>query len=84
MSMVRQIVLPLLLYLPLALLFLVGVPAIIGYPWPALLLFLPEAGWIALIAGMLALGWSVIRTAVTLSALQRRSRLTMIGAPAGM
>jgi CubicO group peptidase (beta-lactamase class C family) len=84
MSMVRQIVLPLLLYLPLALLFLVGVPAIIGYPWPALLLFLPDAGWIALIAGMLALGWSVIRTAVTLSALQRRSRLTMIGAPAGM
>ena len=79
--MVRQIVLPLLLYLPLALLFLVGVPAIIGYPWPALLLFLPDVGWIALIAGVLALGWSMIRTAVTLSTLHRRSKLAASAAP---
>jgi CubicO group peptidase (beta-lactamase class C family) len=84
MSVVRQVVLPLLLYLPLALVFLLGVPATIRYPWPALLLFLPDVGWVALIAGALALGWSIIRTGVVLSALLRRSRLTAIAAPAGV
>jgi hypothetical protein len=81
-SVVRHIVLPLLLYLALALVFLVGVPAIFRYPWPALLLFLPDAGWVALVAGVLALGWSMIRTGFALSALLRRSNMTSVAAPA--
>jgi hypothetical protein len=81
-SLVRQIVLPLLLYLPLALVFLVGVPLIFAYPWPLLLLTLPDIGWVALIAGVLALGWSLLRTGVVLSALRKRRAMTAIAAPA--
>jgi hypothetical protein len=80
-SVVRHVVLPLVLYLPLALVFLVGVPAAFRYPWPALLLFLPDVGWVALVAGVLTLGWSMIRTGVALSALLRRNRANLIAAP---
>jgi hypothetical protein len=82
-SVARQIVPPLLLYLALALVFLAGVPMLFsGYHWALVLLLLPDFGWIALVAGLLALGWSVIRTGVVLAVLSRRSRASASAAPA--
>lgn len=79
-SVVRQVGLPLALFLPLALVFLVGVPAVF-YPWPMLLVFLPDVGWVSLVAGGLALGWSLIRTGVALWALRQPRRLSLVAAP---
>jgi CubicO group peptidase (beta-lactamase class C family) len=83
-SVVRHAVLPLLLYLPLALVFLVGVPMVFRYPWPMLLIFVPDVGWVALAAGVLALGWSLIRTGVVLGALLRRRKVAAVAARAAV
>jgi CubicO group peptidase (beta-lactamase class C family) len=78
MSIVRHVVLPLLLYLPLALVFLVGVPMVFRNPWPVLLLFYPDIGWVALAAGVLALGWTLIRTGIALSMLRTGRRVAVV------
>ena len=82
LSIVRYVVLPLVFYLLLALVFLVILPMLFRYQWPLLLLGIPDYGTVALVAGVAALGWAIIRTAVALTALQRRSRVRVAGAPA--
>ncbi len=82
LSMLRHIVLPLALYLLLALTFLLGVPTLFGWSWALLLLTLPDVGTVALVSGVLALGWAIIRSGVALAALRRRSRARLAGVAA--
>ena len=65
---------PLLFYLLLALVFLGGLPMLFSYPWPLLLLSLPDMGTVALVCGMAALAWVIIRTAVMFRLLRRGTR----------
>ena len=71
LSIVRYVVAPLVFYLLLALVFLVGARMIIPYPWPLLLLSFPDFGTVALVCGVAALGWAIIRTAVLVRLLRR-------------
>ena len=81
---VRYVVAPLVVYLLLALVFLMGVPVLVQMQqWPLLLLSLPDLGTVALVAGMAALGWAVIRTAVLLRLLRRGTRPVVSAPPAG-
>jgi len=74
LSIVRYVVAPLLFYLLLALVFLVGLRTfIIPYPWPLLLLSFPDFGTVALVCGVAALGWAIIRTAVLVRLLRHRT-----------
>ena len=71
LSIARYVVAPLLFYLLLALVFLGGLPLIFSYSWPLLLLSLPDMGTVALVCGVAALGWVIIRTAVMVGLLRR-------------
>jgi hypothetical protein len=72
-SIARYGVAPLLLYLLLALVFLGGLPLLFSYPWPLLLLSLPDMGTVALVCGVVALAWAGIRTAVMVRLLRRHA-----------
>ncbi|HZG68103.1 MAG TPA: serine hydrolase, partial [Herpetosiphonaceae bacterium] len=72
LSIIRYVVAPLVFYLLLALVFLVGVRIIIPYPWPLLLISFPDLGTVTLVSGVAALGWAIIRTAVLVRLLRRR------------
>ena len=71
LGIVRYLVAPLVVFLLLALIFLVGVPTLFRYAWPLLLLSIPDYGTVALVAGVAALGWAVLRTTVLLGVLRR-------------
>ncbi len=62
-GIVWHVVLPLVLHLALALLFLVGLPqGFFKVPLSTILLFLPDLGYTLLISGLVALGWGILRT----------------------
>jgi CubicO group peptidase (beta-lactamase class C family) len=81
LSILRHIVAPQLLFLLMALVFLLGVPTLLRYPWPALLLLVPDLGTVALVSGVAALGWAVIRT-VLMYPLLRRGTAPVVTSPA--
>lgn len=74
-AIARQIILPLAPHEVLALVFLVGLPQIFKLSWAAILLVLPDIGAVALASGILALVWSILRTARAFRALRRPGRL---------
>src|SRR6266511_3023754 len=66
-----HVVLPLVLHLALALLFLVGLPQVLFQsPLPPFFLWLPDYGYTLLIGGLLALVWAVVRTMLAYAALR--------------
>ncbi len=71
LSVMRYVVAPLVFYLLLALVFLMGVRIIVPYPWPLFLISFPDLGTVSLVSGVAALGWAIIRTAVLVRVLRR-------------
>jgi hypothetical protein len=72
LSIVRYVVAPMVFYVPLGLFFLVFVPMLTQMQqWSLLLISLPDIGTVALVAGVAAFGWVMIRTAVLVRVLRR-------------
>jgi len=71
-DIVWQVVLPLVLHLALALLFLVGLPQVLFQTSLSsrVFLWLPDYGYTLLVGGLLALGWGILRTALAYGALR--------------
>jgi CubicO group peptidase (beta-lactamase class C family) len=70
-GIVWHVVLPLVLQLALALLFLIGLPQVLFQsPLPLFFLWLPDYGYTLLIGGLVALGWGILRTVLAYVALR--------------
>jgi hypothetical protein len=71
-GIVWHVVLPLVLHLALALLFLVGLPQVLFQTSLSsrVFLWLPDYGYTLLVGGLLALGWGILRTALAYVALR--------------
>jgi CubicO group peptidase (beta-lactamase class C family) len=70
-GMVWQVVLPLVLHLALALIFLIGLPQVLFQsPLPLFFLWLPDYGYTLLIGGLFALGWGILRTMLAYATLR--------------
>jgi len=80
-AFVWHVALPLLLNLIPALLFLVGAPQLFG-PLPLLIYVSPDLGYIMLVSGVAALGWSVLRTGLAYFVLRRHGAPIAVEAPA--
>jgi CubicO group peptidase (beta-lactamase class C family) len=75
----RRVVLPLVLNLSWALLILVGMRRVFG-PLPVLMLGMPDLGPLLVGSGVVALGWSIVRTMLAFRVLRRRGATRAIGA----
>ena len=71
---------PLIRGLALAFIFLVGFPQLLG-SLAFNLIWFPELGYTLVVGGALALGWSILRTALALRVLRQPGRLHPAGAP---
>ncbi|HZG65278.1 MAG TPA: serine hydrolase, partial [Herpetosiphonaceae bacterium] len=75
LSIVRYVVAPLAFYVPLGLFFLVLVPLLAQMPqWRLFLISIPDIATVALVSGVAALAWAIIRTAVMYRVLRRGTR----------
>jgi hypothetical protein len=72
--------LPLALNLLWALLILVGLPRLFA-PLPALMLGIPDLGYMLVASGLVALGWGVLRTVLVYFALRERGAAGAAGTP---
>jgi CubicO group peptidase (beta-lactamase class C family) len=72
-DIVWHVALPLVLYLALALLFLVGLPQVLFQTALSsrVFLWLPDYGYTLLVGGLLALGWGILRTVLAYITLRR-------------
>jgi len=72
-GIVWHVVLPLVLHLALALLFLVGLPQVLFQTSLSsrVFLWLPDYGYTLLVGGLLALGWGILRTVLAYVALRK-------------
>jgi len=66
----RRVVLPLVFNLSWALLILVGLPRVFG-PLPVLMLGMPDLGPLLVGSGIVALGWSIVRSVLVYVALRK-------------
>jgi CubicO group peptidase (beta-lactamase class C family) len=70
-GIVWHVVLPLVLQLALALLFLIGLPQVLFQsPLPLFFLWLPDYGYTLLIGGLVAVGWGILRMVLAYVALR--------------
>ena len=67
----RFIALPLIWNALLAYVLLIRLPIAFGADLPAILLFQPDVGWVAVISGIFAIVWVVINTSIGILMLQR-------------
>jgi hypothetical protein len=71
MQVARLIALPLIGNALLAYLLLILLPIAFGADLPTILLFQPDVGWIALISGIFAILWSIVRMGIVISMLRQ-------------
>jgi hypothetical protein len=77
-GIIWHVVVPLVLHLALALLFLVGLPQLLFQSsLPPFFLWLPDFGYTLLVSGVIALGWGIIRTVLVFRALRTRAARTL-------
>jgi hypothetical protein len=81
-AVVVRIVLPLLCNLVWGLFALVGVPVLFGgVPLSFIRYIAPDFGTTLLVSGVVALGWSILRTALAFRVLRKRGATRAIAAP---
>jgi cytochrome c oxidase assembly factor CtaG len=81
-GIIWHVVLPLVLHLALALLFLVGLPQLLFHSSLSFfLLWVPDFGYTLLVSGVVALGWGILHTVLAVLVLRKRSALQVIGTP---
>lgn len=73
----RFIALPLIWNALLAYLLLILLPIAFGADLPAILLFQPDVGWVAIISGTFAIAWGVVSTVMGISILRSPKRLSL-------
>jgi ABC-type uncharacterized transport system permease subunit len=69
----RHIVLPLIWNAAIACILLVIVPVAFGAEMSVILLFQPDVGWVAVISGVFAIAWGLLRTGLVISTLRQTS-----------
>jgi CubicO group peptidase (beta-lactamase class C family) len=81
-GIIWHVVVPLVLHLGLALLFLVGLPQLLFQSsLPPFFLWLPDFGYTLLVSGVFALGWGILRTVLAVLVLRKPGAPRAIGAP---
>jgi hypothetical protein len=81
-GIVWHVVLPFGLHFVLGLLLLVGLPqGFFEVPLSDILLFVPDLGYTLLVSGLVAMGWSILRTVLVVFALRRSDIANPSGAP---
>ena len=71
MQAVRLIALPLIWNALLAYILLILLPVAFEADLPTILLFQPDVGWVALVSGIFAVVWGIVRTGIGISMLRR-------------
>ncbi len=69
-----HVLVPLGFHLLLALLFLVGLPLLLNLPLALLVESTPDLGTAALVSGVIAAGWAIVRTILVIQLLRTRGR----------
>lgn len=67
----RHVALPLIWNAVIAYVLLVTLPGAFGSKMPVILLFQPDVGWVAIISGVFAIVWGVLRTGIVISILRQ-------------
>ena len=80
-GLVWHVAVPVVLNLIPALLFLVGAPQLFG-PLSFLIYVSPDLGYVMLVSGVVALGWSALRTGLAFLVLRTRDARLAVEAPA--
>ena len=71
MQVARFIALPLIWNAAIAYILLVTLPIAFEAKMSVILLFQPDVGWVALISGVFAIVWGLLRTAIVVSTLRQ-------------
>lgn len=71
MQVARYVALPLIWNVALAYVLLVTLPSAFGAKMSVILLFQPDVGWVAVITGIFAIVWGLLRTGIVISALRQ-------------
>ena len=73
MQVTRYIALPFIWNAAIACILLVALPIAFGSKLSVILLFQPDVGWVALISGIFAIVWGLLRTGIVISTLRHKS-----------
>jgi CubicO group peptidase (beta-lactamase class C family) len=71
MQIARYIVLPLIWNAAIAFILLVALPIVFRAKMSVILLFQPDVGWVAVISGVFAIVWGLLRTGIIISSLRQ-------------
>ena len=71
MQVARYIALPLIWNAAIAYILLVILPSAFGAKMSVILLFQPDFGWVAVISGVFAVVWGLLRTGIVISTLRQ-------------
>jgi CubicO group peptidase (beta-lactamase class C family) len=73
MQVARYIALPFIWNAAIAYLLLVALPIAFGAKISVILLFQPDVGWVAVVSGVFAIVWGLLRTVILISTLRQKS-----------
>jgi hypothetical protein len=71
MQVARYVALPLIWNAAIAYILLVTLPGAFGAEMSVILLFQPDVGWVAVISGVFAIVWGLLRTGIVISPLRQ-------------
>jgi hypothetical protein len=74
-----HVLVPLLFHLLLALIFLMGLPLLMNLPLSLLVENTPDLGTVAIVSGVIGLGWGIVRTILTVQLLRTRGQSSAVG-----
>ncbi len=69
-----HVLVPLGFHLLLALIFLMGLPLLLNLPLTLLVESTPDLGTVAIVSGVIAAGWAIVRTILVIQLLRTRGR----------
>ncbi len=80
LAAIWHVLLPLLFHLLLALIFLVGLPLLLNLPLALLVESMPDLGTVAIVSGVIALAWAIVRMLLAVQLLRARGRAKAVRA----